>query len=701
MKQVIVKKGKAVIENVPSPSLSDNTVLVQTAYSCISAGTELSDVKSTGGSLIEKALRKPEKVKMVVDMTLSEGIQSTWNKVTNKLETGTPTGYSASGTVIEIGKNIHNLKVGDRVACAGAGIANHAEFIEVPKNLLVKIPDGVDLDVASTITLGAIAMQGVRRAAPQIGEYVVVTGLGILGQITVELLKASGCKVIGIDLDDRRINMALNSGMYYGLNPKTDNVVEKVINLTGGYGADCVIIATATSSRSPLDQAFQMSRKKGRVVLVGTVGMEFNREDMYKKELDFYISTSYGPGRYDSNYEEYGIDYPHAYVRWTENRNMSSYLELIKDKKIDIKQIIEKVYDIQKADEAFLQFEQQQKPLIVLLRYPANEQPIKKINTQISAPNKNNKQINVAIAGAGAFAKEMHLPNLFKLKDNYRIQAIMSRTGYNAKTIATQYKASYATTEYDDLLNDKDVDLIMICSRHEHHADMALKAIKAQKAVFVEKPMALTEDDLKLMVKELESSSSPFMVGFNRRFSKYAVEAKKHIDKRVSPLFIHYRMNAGYIPEDNWVHKEGGRIIGEACHIIDLMTFFTGSKVVSINVESLTPSNSKYMSSDNKSIILKYEDGSICTIEYFAVGSKLYPKEFCEIHFDEKTIVLDDYKSIQGFGVNVASLSSTKSEKGQYEELVELYNAIISGTKYPIPLWDLEQTTKISFLAGM
>lgn len=701
MKQVIVKKGKAVIENVPSPSLSDNTVLVQTAYSCISAGTELSDVKSTGGSLIEKALRKPEKVKMVVDMTLSEGIQSTWNKVTNKLETGTPTGYSASGTVIEIGKNIHNLKVGDKVACAGAGIANHAEFIEVPKNLLVKIPDGVDLDVASTITLGAIAMQGVRRAAPQIGEYVVVTGLGILGQITVELLKASGCKVIGIDLDDRRINMALNSGMYYGLNPKTDNVVEKVINLTGGYGADCVIIATATSSRSPLDQAFQMSRKKGRVVLVGTVGMEFNREDMYKKELDFYISTSYGPGRYDSNYEEYGIDYPHAYVRWTENRNMSSYLELIKDKKIDIKQIIEKVYDIQKADEAFLQFEQQQKPLIVLLRYPANEQPIKKINTQISAPNKNNKQINVAIAGAGAFAKEMHLPNLFKLKDNYRIQAIMSRTGYNAKTIATQYKASYATTEYDDLLNDKDVDLIMICSRHEHHADMALKAIKAQKAVFVEKPMALTEDDLKLMVKELESSSSPFMVGFNRRFSKYAVEAKKHIDKRVSPLFIHYRMNAGYIPEDNWVHKEGGRIIGEACHIIDLMTFFTGSKVVSINVESLTPSNSKYMSSDNKSIILKYEDGSICTIEYFAVGSKLYPKEFCEIHFDEKTIVLDDYKSIQGFGVNVASLSSTKSEKGQYEELVELYNAIISGTKYPIPLWDLEQTTKISFLAGM
>jgi predicted dehydrogenase/threonine dehydrogenase-like Zn-dependent dehydrogenase len=694
MKQVVIKKGKALADDIPAPGLSENTLLVKVAYSCISAGTEMANVNSTKKSLLTKALEQPDKLWKAVDSVVSDGIAATVEKIKESSETSYITGYSTAGVVVGVGNAIHDVSVGERVACAGAGIANHAEYIEVPRNLLVKIPDQLNMNEASTVTLGAIALQGVRRADVRLGEVVVVIGLGILGQITVQLLNAAGCRTVGIDLDERRIELARRNGMFVGLNPQKDNCLNSVKSLTDGFGADCVMITTATHSKEPLAEAFRMCRKRGKVVLVGTVGMEINREDMYPNELDFLISTSYGPGRYDSNYEGKGIDYPYGYVRWTENRNMQAYLELLASGKIHVGHIIEKIYDLEQAEQAFAEFNKENKPLIVLLKYSDTVAEKKPSKVTLNPVNCETKRIKTAIIGAGSFAKGIHLPNLAKLNEQYQIYAIMSRTGFNAKETARKYGAYYATTDYDEILKDKLVDLVIICTRHDLHASMAMKALNAGKAVFVEKPMAVHEKELEELVKVIEVTQRPFMVGFNRRFSKYAVEAKRQISQRVNPLFIHYRMNAGYFPPDHWVHESGGRIVGEACHIVDLMNYFIGSQIASVSFENITPRTINLFSHDNKTIILKYEDGSIATIEYFATGSKDYPKEYCEIHWDQKTIVIDDYKTMKGYGVKIPEISSRAADKGHYEEFIALHNYLNNGNP-PTEMWDLIQTTQV------
>lgn len=708
MIQAIIKKGKVLGEETPTPNVTKGSLLIKVVNSCISAGTEMSGVTNSGKSLIKRAMEQPAQVAKVINMAKTVGLQKTIAKVKGTLDAGNATGYSISGVIIAIGDGVEGFEVGDRVTAAGAGIANHAEYVDVPQNLVMKMPQTLDFKEASTVTLGGIAMQGVRRADMKFGEFCVVTGAGILGLLAVQMLKLSGVRVAAIDLDESRLRVAKELGAEIVINPTKEDPIKTVESWSGGYGADCVLFTAATSSSAPLSQSFQMCKKKGKVVLVGVVGMEINRADIYQKELDFMISTSYGPGRYDKSYEEKGIDYPYAYVRWTENRNMTEYLRLVSTGDIKLDKLINGVYPIEEVTQAYESLQADNKPLMVLLDYGQVElgkiheylNQDKKVILHTNA-NKNRSIINVALVGSGGFATGMHLPNIEKLSNKYKLHAVMSRTGHSAKSVAKQYGASYATTNLEDILKDDAVDLVMIATRHDSHASLVLQALKAGKHVFVEKPLATNQQELDL-IKEFYGSdveNKPVLfTGFNRRFSKYTTEIVKHTSKRNNPLFIQYRMNAGFIPLDHWVHENGGRIVGEGCHIVDLMTSIVGEKVVSISSESLTPKNNKFSSTDNKSIVLKYEDGSLANIQYFATGSKDISKEYMEVHFDNKTIMMDDYKSLKGYGVKVAEITTNISQKGQFEELEALYETLSGKTaKWPIELWDMIQTTEITF----
>lgn len=701
MKQVLIKAGTAVVEEVPAPLVGRKSILVRVTHSCISVGTEMGGLRMSGLPLYQRALKQPENVKRVLEMMRDQGVKRTMDRVMGKLSAGSATGYSAAGVVIELGDEVEGFAVGDRVACAGAGIANHAEVIDVPVNLAVKIPEDLETGVASTVTLGAIAMQGVRRAQPTLGETFVVVGLGVLGQITAQMLSANGCRVIGVDLDPRRIQLALDNGMDIGINPAVENYVERVHKFTDCLGADAVIVTAATESNQVISDAMQACRKKGRVVLVGDVGLDLNRADFYKKELDFLISTSYGPGRYDPTYEEGGQDYPIAYVRWTENRNMQAYIDLLAKGKVKLGNLYHSPYPIDKAGEAYEALKGVgDKPLLVLLEYPERE-GLRTTRVQLRAIKVKSGRIRVALAGASSFAQGMHLPNMVKLRDRFTLQAVMSRTGANARAVATQYEAAYCTTEYDDILRDHEIDLVMITTRHDLHGPMVLQALQAGKHVFVEKPLALHEEEIHQIERfyEVHPDGPLLMVGFNRRFSPAMQTISKILANRTTPIIVNYRMNAGYIPLDHWVHgaEGGGRNIGEACHIYDLFNFLTGTpRASAINAYSITPSSTQWARNDNFIATFKYVDGSICTLTYTALGAKAYPKERMEVFTDGKVLVLDDYKSVVVHGGNNKGWSSAAIQKGQIEELEAISATLLKGHGWPISLKEQIQASRTS-----
>lgn len=701
MKQVLIKAGAAVVEDVPAPLVGRKNILVRVTHSCISVGTEMAGVRMSGLPLYQRALKQPENVKRVLEMMRDQGVKRTMDRVMGKLSAGSATGYSAAGVVIELGEEVEGFAVGDRVACAGAGIANHAEVIDVPVNLAVKIPEVLETGIASTVTLGAIAMQGVRRAQPTLGETFVVVGLGILGQITAQMLSANGCRVIGIDLDSRRIQLALDNGMDIGINPALENYVERVLKFTDGLGADAVIVTAATESNQVISDAMQACRKKGRVVLVGDVGLDLNRADFYKKELDFLISTSYGPGRYDPSYEEGGQDYPIAYVRWTENRNMQAYIDLLAKGKVRLGNLYHPPYPIDMAGEAYDALKGSgDKPLLVLLEYPERN-GLRITRVPLRTAEAKSDKIRVALAGASSFAQGMHLPNMVKLRDRFTLQAVMSRTGTNARAVATQYEAAYCTTEYDDILKDDKVDLVMVTTRHDLHGPMVLQALRAGKHVFVEKPLALHEEEIEEIERfYAEHPNGPLlMVGFNRRFSPAMQTIRSILANRTTPIIANYRMNAGYIPLDHWVHgpEGGGRNIGEACHIYDLFNSLTGTpQVEAVNAYSITPSSKQWARNDNFVATIKYADGSVCTLTYTALGDKSYPKEQMEVFADGKVLVMNDYKSVTVHGGKHKGWSSAAMQKGQLQELDALSATLLKGTSWPI---SLEEQLKVSILS--
>lgn len=705
MKQILIKRGSAFVEDVPAPIVEKGHVLVNVLASCISAGTELSGIKTTSLPLWKRAMQQPDNVKKVVESIKSIGIEKTRKLIQGQLEAGNVTGYSAAGRVIAVGADVDQFRLGDFVACAGAQAAHHAEIINVPSNLVVKVPDGLSVVEASSVTLGSIALQGIRRANPTLGETFVVVGLGILGQLTVQMLRANGCNVIGIDLDTSRIEIAKSSGMNLKINPNDLNKEEQVYRLTNGFGADGVIITAATQSSELISSSFKMCRKKGRVVIVGDIGLDLKRADFYSKELDVLISCSYGPGRYDGNYEEKGLDYPIGYVRWTENRNMQAYLDMVNNKQVNLSLLKPKLYDIMDAPKAYEDLSStENKPLISFLTY--NEIQSKSNRIRLDENYKKNIDesiINVALVGAGGFAKGMHLPNLQSLSNLFKLSAVVSKTGHNAISTAKRYGALVATTSFDEIVSDSTIDSVIICTRHSLHADMAIAALRAGKHVLLEKPMALSSLELSLF-KEFYSdnnfSTKPILlVGFNRRFSKYAQEIERLLKFRTGPIIINYRMNAGYIPLNHWVHDEegGGRNIGEACHIYDLFTFLTNSVATSISAHSITPSSIHYSKRDNFVATVSFEDGSIANLIYTALGDKKYPKEQLEVFFDGKVITVNDYKNIEYHGIKGSKISTSFPEKGQKEELIEWAKAINGKATWPIPFWQLVQATEISF----
>ncbi|MCK4719304.1 bi-domain-containing oxidoreductase, partial [bacterium] len=583
MKQLLIRKGRIEIQEVAAPPVQPGYVLIRTVASCISVGTEMSIVESSGETIIDKARRKPALIKRGLDMLMTQGFSRTMETVTGKLSAGTPSGYSLSGRVIEPGAGIDDLRPGQRVAAAGAAYANHAEVVCVPRNLVVPIPDDVSFEHAASVTLGAIAMQGVRRADPTLGEYAAVIGLGLLGQISIQLLKASGIKVIGFDLDPVRVTEAKELGCDTVINAGTVDPVVEAMKFSGGQGVDFVLITAATRANAPLNQAIDMCRKKGRVVIVGAVGLSIDRNKLYPKELDVLISTSYGPGRYDSSYEEDGHDYPIGYVRWTENRNMREYLYLIAAKKIDVSPMISETFPLEKAADAYEALTlEENRPLLVLLTYPdiPDDDVLKRTIEIIPDPSpKKEGVLNVGIIGAGSFATAMHLPNLLGMEDRYRIHTICDIHGPTALEAANRFKAQKHSSDAGDVCKAPDIDMVIISTRHDTHAPLATLAAVNGKAVFSEKPMGINRDETLALVKILKDTGTPYMVGFNRRFSPAAATVKNRIEDRNHPIIIVYTVNAGYLPDDHWAHgpSGGGRIVGEGCHMIDLCTFFTGS----------------------------------------------------------------------------------------------------------------------------
>ena len=701
MKQVLISKGSAVVEEVPVPEIGPGEILVRVRSSCLSVGTEMSGVRASAMPLWRRALQQPEKVAATAKLAATKGIRRTWDLVEQKRSESRPTGYSAAGIVVEVGDEIDDIAIGDRVACAGGGYAVHAEFIRVPRNLCVPIPDDLDWDCASTVTLGAIALQGVRRSQPTLGETFVVIGLGILGQLTVQLLRANGCRTIGIDVASDRLELAEGLGMDVGLEPGEADLGQ-VARLTDGLGADGAIITAATPSDEVVSQAFKVCRKKGRVVLVGDVGLNLNRADFYVKEIDFLISTSYGPGRYHHKYEEQGLDYPPAYVRWTENRNMAEYLRLLCEARVDVGSLISGRFPVTDAENAYKSLgDSGEKPLMVLLTYPGDDvERTRTIETGV-AVRSTPGVINVAVIGAGAFAHSNHLPNLQELSDRFAIHTIVSRSGHKAVAASRTFGAVKASTDFEEAINDEDVHALVIATRHHLHADMALRALQADKHVLVEKPLALGAPEVQALEQFItapETESVPLLLtGYNRRFSSYATRMAQLLENRSGPFMLNYRMNAGYIPLDHWVHgpEGGGRNLGEACHIYDLFTYFAGTEVIEVSASAIRPETAHYGINDNFIATFRFADGSVASLTYTALGNKAYPKETADLHVDGKTAFLNDFTRLSIHGAKVEPLKTASPEKGLKSELIAFADGINSGN-WPIPWWQQKQVVTMA-----
>lgn len=706
MKQVLIKKGRAVVADTPAPSLLDRNVLVEVRFSLISTGTEVAGLQRSSKSLLQKIKERPENIRKAMELAKKQGVAKMLDTVRMKEGAEMATGYSCAGEVIATGKAVRDLKIGDLVACAGAGKANHAEYVSIPRNLCVKIPEGCSTADASSVTLGAIAMQGVRRADIRVGETVAVIGLGLIGQLTAQIVKAAGCRVIGIDIDPCRIDLALSQGMTLGLNPMSDNVEARALHFSEGNGVDATIITADSTSDAIVQQAMEITRKKGRVVVVGSVGLALQRHPFYRKEIDLLISCSYGPGRYDEMYEENGIDYPYPYVRWTENRNMQSYLRLIAEKQINFDVMVQGRYLLEQAEEAFRALQNSEKrPLAVLLQYLTDTKPhpptlMPTVTLKALAQS---DRIRVGLIGCGSFAVGMHLPNLRDLETEYSIYALAGRDGAKAQTIGKQYGAVYTTTDFRKIVEDPEIDMVLVSTRHNLHAQMTLQALQAGKAVFLEKPLATTEEDFQALRQELlrPGADHRLAVGFNRRFSPAARRARELIANRVNPAIIVYRVNAGYFPPDSWVHTEegGGRIIGECCHMLDLFRFLIGFPVKSVDVSSITPATANLGSIDNFAATLQYEDGSLATLVYTSLGAKEAAKESVEVFCDSRILTIDDYKGLLIAGSKEKGWAGgVVADKGHREEL-RLFASHIKGKSTPlIPFDELVETTELSFL---
>ena len=701
MKQILqnFKTGKLELTEVPVPAIKPGFVLVKNHYSLISPGTEKAAIELAKKSIFEKAKSRPDQVKEVINKIRTDGIITTFQRVMKKLDEPFPLGYSSSGEIIKVGENIKEFNIGDRVACAGGGYASHAEVICVPKNLCIKIPENVSYKEASFTTLGAIAMQGIRRANLTPGEKIAVIGLGLVGQLTCQILKAYEFPVIGFDINPSQVKRAIEIGIDAGDTPdKAENLVK---NFTGGQGVDAVIITAATKSNVPIELAGKILRDKGRVSIVGDVKMDVPRRIYYKKELDVLISRSYGPGRYDKKYEEKGQDYPFAYVRWTEKRNMEEFLRLLSKKLIQPEKLITHTFDIEQTQEAYrliLENPNKEEVVAVLFSYKPKKEQKDTIFFKETKAYKSKFTINVGLIGVGNFAQNIILPALKKIK-NVHLRAAAGAHGINPQKIIKQFNGEYATTDWHKIVQDKNIDLVIISTRHNLHTPITIEALQHNKNVHVEKPLCLNEKELKDIIKAAQKSKGRLMVGFNRRFAPHTEKAKE-IFKDISPLIILCRINAGAIPKDHWVHdpeEGGGRIIGEVCHFVDLCQFLAGSPPKKVYA-SLVPLGGTIQTEDNISIIIDFENGSRGIIVYTSLAPKNLPKEYIEIIGENKTVTIDNFKSSTIYSQNRRKkFRKFNQDKGHFNELKSFIEAIQQGKPAPIPFKEIILSTQATF----
>lgn len=694
MKQIIqnLKTGETILEEVPSPMVRKGHILIRTHKSLVSLGTEKMLVEFSKSSLISKARQQPDKVKQVLDKIKSDGLFPTLEAIFNKLDEPLPLGYCNAGEVIGVGEGVKDFKIGDRVISNGG----HAEFVCIPQNLCASIPDNVSYEEATFTVIGSIGLQGIRLANPSFGERVVVVGLGLIGLITAELLKANGCKVIGYDFDERKVQLAREKGILAfnasnGLDP-----VKTTLENTGNIGADAVIITASTKSNDVISQAANMSRKRGRIILVGVIGLDINRAEFYKKELTFQVSCSYGPGRYDDAYELNGMDYPLAFVRWTEKRNFEAILESISNGSLDVKRLITDQTDLK--DYMNIYGQMGAGSIASIINYPVDENQYSN-KIQINPNVKDAGKGVIGLIGAGNFTKMTLLPALKNTGAYFKY--IASAGGLSAKMLASKYQFEASTTDYKTILEDKQVDLVFITTRHNNHAQLVCETITNGKHVFVEKPLAINEEQLnKVITTWKEFPNQTISVGFNRRFSPFIQKAKHLIGNNQSPINMIATMNAGYIPEEVWVHDMqvgGGRIIGEACHFIDLMIYLNGSLVTQINMTAL--GQNPMENTDNAIITLKFANGSQGVINYFANGSKKYSKERVEIYSQGRTLIMDNFRKLEGYGFNGFSSMKGRQDKGHKKQFELLIDMIKKGGKSLIPAEEIINSAEASIAA--
>ena len=708
MKQLVIKKGSPVVVSVPSPQAVKGHVLVEIKASCVSPGTELAGMASSGKSMIQRVLEQPDKAKMALAQMKKEGIASVWKRAQAKFDRESAPGYTAAGVVLDVGDDVEGFTKGMHVAISGVGFASHAEVASVPVNLVIPMPEGVSFEDASTVALGAIAMQGVRRAEISLGDNVAVIGCGAIGMLAVQMLKASGCRVFVTDLDDDRLKMAKELGADLCVNARKEDVAQLATHWSDGHGVDVALVFAATQSSEPVSQGFRMCRRKGRVVLVGVAGGEYKRDEMYQKELDFMISTSYGPGRYDDDYELRGKDYPYGYVRWTEKRNMQSYLHLIADGAITVSPLINVHENLDDAHLAYEKLKSDEKPLLAVLK-PSAEIESTQCASQESLDdspvkfdwNSAREKISMGIMGAGAFVQAMHLPTLKAMSDHIHVRWICARTGLSARGSSMELEGCQITTDYQDLLKDDKNHVVLIGTRHNTHAELSLQALRAGKGLFIEKPMCLTPDEYEAICAAVEQSDAPFMVGYNRRFSPFVQRICKDVSDRVHPLMIQYTMNAGYLAPNHWTQGEegGGRLMGEACHIIDVFRAVVGRPVKEISCHSIESSSEALSTGDNFSLTLSYEDGSVANLVYTALGHKSHPKETMKVFCDEKIWDMNDYQSMTIHGPKEEQLALKKQDKGHAEEMRVFQKAISQKQRFPIPWDQLKEVWETSYHA--
>ena len=697
MKQILqyLKNGKTEVREVPVPNVSPGSILIKTSKTLISSGTERMLLEFGKAGLIKKAIKQPEKLKLVLNKLTTDGLKPTIETVFNKLDQPLPLGYCNMGIISEVGNGVNNFNIGDRVVSNG----KHAEIVNVPKNLCAKVPHIVSDEEASFTVIGSVALQGIRLIKPTLGESFVVIGLGLVGLMTVQLLRANGCRVLGLDFDKEKLYLAKKFGAEI-VDLNKENPLDLANTFTGGRGVDGTIITASTSSNEPVHQAAQMCRKRGRIVLVGVTGLNISRQDFYEKELTFQVSASYGPGRYDPSYEEKGYDYPIGFVRWTEQRNFEAVLELIASGALDVKTLISHRYDLEQAEKAYELISDKKFSLGIILNYPGveitdrskNITLLKSSSIKKKYEHEINKKINVSFIGSGNYASSVLIPS-FKVT-GVNFISIASKTGVSATHIGRKYGFLETTTDTDNLLKNDKTEAVVINTNHNSHADFVIKSLKAKKNVFVEKPLCLNLNELN-EIKETYNPSNILMIGFNRRFAPQIKKIKSLLSDINEPKSFIMTINAGEIPKDHWTQDlevGGGRIIGEVCHFIDLLRFLAGEIIIKYQIQFM-----KSLTKDTASIQLTFQDGSIGSIHFFANGSKFLPKERLEVFARGGVLQLDNYRKLIGYGWHsFKKMNLWQQDKGQKACTKAFIEAISKGDSSPIPIEEIFEVSEIS-----